>query len=486
MELEVFARIVQRWWLAIVAALLIGGAVGYSYADSRTPVYQAGVDLLVGPLSADTNVLRAAGQTAQTYAELASASSTLDTVGANLGDPGASDALVTATASEVTRILRVRVRDDDANFVAAVANGIAAELGRVADAEVQAAQLEGGASDPNVYRVGEIRVLESADPPNNPISPNKQLIVVLGGLAMMVAVAVAVIGYEYMRQAVRVLGDLTRLLPDRVFGRIERSWDPTADKTDRLPVLRNDHSPTATSLRGLSVDLISQLASDSPNGALVFGGVDDDDRSGDVAVNVAAALATTGRRVAMIDANDSTHEVRTWLAPACEPSGEASSIDVSDGATIEFVGRYVAIEPGILDLYATAMTVVPARSELESALVGLADEYDHVVLHTAPAFGSSSAVRWASASAGSVLVVTSDVASARTVDRCALTLSRGADNFIGAVFDERPRVRRRVSLLRRLFGGGRTSVPEGRSSVPTRSAAIGSAAQVAPQGSGQN
>jgi Mrp family chromosome partitioning ATPase/capsular polysaccharide biosynthesis protein len=477
LELEVFARIVQRWWLGIAVGLLVGALVGFSFAESRTPVYQAGADVLVGPLSADSSLLRAAGQTAQTYAELASASSTMDIVADAMSNPRASDVAVTATASDVTRILKIRVRGDDAALVADVANGIAAELERQGGAEVQAAQLAGGATDPNVYRVGEIRILEGATPPSKPISPNKQLITVLGGLSMMVAVAVAVIAYEYTRQAVRVLADVARIVPGKVFGRIERAWDPVSDHGDRIPVLRNEHGPTAISLRGLSIDLASQLPAESPNVALVFGGVDDGDRSGDVAVNVAAALASTGRRVALIDANETTREVRTWLWSACEHPVEPLAIHITSTAQIDLEGRYSKIESGVLDLYSTEMTRLPELADLEAALVDLGEGYDHVVVHTAPAFGSPAAVRWAAAAAGCVLVVTSEVASSRTVERCALTLSRGARYFVGAVFDERPQAQRRVPLLRRLFGGGSRAQPiERREPAPVVGAAPRSAA----------
>ncbi len=466
MELEVFGRIGKRWWLGLVLALVVGSLIGFAFAESRTPVYQAGADLLIGPLSADSSVLRAAGQTAQTYAELASASSTLDVVTAELAAPSASDADVTATASDVTRILKVRVRGEDAEVVADVANAIAAELERVADDEVRAAQVAGGSDDPNVYRVGEVRVLETATPPTTPISPNKQLITALGGLAMLIAVAVAVVAYEYNRQAVRVIGDVDRIVPGGVFGRIERSWDSSSEYGDKIAVLRSDQGPTAISLRGLSIDLASQLPPGGANAALVFGGLDAKDRSGDVAVNVAAALASTGRRVALIDADEINREVRDRLFSACEHSAEPLDVPIDHTAKIVLGGRYPSIESGVLDLYSTEMTRLPEQSEFEAALTDLGAGYDHVVLHTAPAFGSPAAVRWSAAAAGTVLVVTSEVASARTVEQCALTLSRSAHNFIGAVFDERPPSQRRTPFLRRVFGGGARTGARERASVP--------------------
>lgn len=477
MELEVFARIMKRWWLGVLAAFVLGSLIGFSFAESRTPVYQAGTDLLVGPLAADSNVLRAAGQTAQTYAELASASSTIDTVALVLSDPAASTVTVTATASDVTRILKVRVRGDDSTLVADVANGIAQELERLAGDEVGAAQIAGGSDDPSLYRVGEVRVLEAATPPAKPIAPNKPLIIALGGLALMITVLVAIIAYEYTRQAVRVIGDLDRIVPGSVLGRIERSWDTINEVDGAIAVLRNEHGPTSTSLRGLSVDLVAQLPPGRSNEALVFGGVGDGDRSADVAVNVAAALASTGRSVALIDANEPAREVRAWLWPECDHPIEPLAVQISPNAKISLEGRYSMVDSGVLDLYSTELTRLPEQKDLESALADLGAGYDHVVLHTAPAFGSPAAMRWAAAAAGSVLVVTAELASAPTVERCALTLSRGATYFVGSVFDERPRSRRRTSLLRRLFGGGGRSTNRAH---PVRAAAGAPTRQAVP------
>lgn len=481
MELEVFARIVHRWWLGLVIALVVGSLIGFTFAESRTPVYQAGTDLLIGPLSADTNILRASGQTAQTYAELASASSTLDVVAVEFA--GVSDATVTAIASDVTRILKIRVRVDDAGLAAGVANAIATELERVASAEVAAAQVAGGSADPNVYRVGEVRVLEVATAPTTPISPNKRLITALGGLSMLVTIAVAVIAYEYNRQAVRVIGDVDRIVPGGVFGRIERSGDPTTEYGDRIAVLRSERSPTAISLSGLSIDLASHVPPDGANAALVFGGLAAGDRSGDVAVNVAAALASTGRSVALIDADETNREIRDRLSSVCEHPAEPLEVHINQTAMIALAGRYAAIDSGVLDVYSTEMIKLPDRSELEISLADLGAGYDHIVLHTAPAFGSPAAVRWSAAAGGTVLVVTSEVASARTVDRCVMTLSRGARHFIGVVFDERPRLRLRTPLLRRLFGGGARVGSGTRSKAP---AAVGSTSHQVAQSSGQS
>ena len=186
---------------------------------------------------------------------------------------------------------------------------------------------------------------------------------------------------------------------------------------------------------------------------------------------------------ALIDADETNREVRERLWSACEHPVEPLEVQINQTASIGLAGRFSTIDSGVLDVYSTEMTKLPDRSELEVALADLGAGYDHIVLHTAPAFGSPAAVRWSAAAGGTVLVVTSEIASARTVEQCVLTLSRGARHFIGAVFDERPRSQRRTPLIRRLFGGGARVGGKERLSAP---AAVGSATRPAAQPSGQS
>jgi Mrp family chromosome partitioning ATPase len=215
--------------------------------------------------------------------------------------------------------------------------------------------------------------------------------------------------------------------------------------------------PTANSFRGLSVDIAAQIPSEGAGAGLVVGGVAAGDRSADVALNIAAAWAMTGRRVALIDADESSHPVRSSLRTVLEPPDQPTRINLGQGADVVLDGRYEGVDTGVLDVYSTDFVRLAQRHRFGTAMSELGASYDYVVVFTEPAFGSATAVRWAGAASGALLVVGSDVASARTVQQCAATLSRAANLFLGVVFDERRRRRRWLSFWRRLFGAGGSS-----------------------------
>ncbi|MDQ3867018.1 MAG: hypothetical protein M3304_09375, partial [Actinomycetota bacterium] len=139
--------------------------------------------LLTGPLSADFDTIRASGQLAQTYAELATSRRVLDAVRRQLRLRQSLDDLVasvSATGNEVTRIVGVRARSDDAKLAARIANGIGSRLA-------------GETSQTPDQPAGQLRVIDSASPPSSPVEPRVPLITVLGAIAGLIGAAVLVL-----------------------------------------------------------------------------------------------------------------------------------------------------------------------------------------------------------------------------------------------------------------------------------------------------
>jgi uncharacterized protein involved in exopolysaccharide biosynthesis len=84
-ELTGYFAIVRRWWWTLLVATWIAGLSGYLLASQLPKVYEAEVRLLVGPINTDINTQRAAGQLAQTYAELITSGPVVETVIRDLG-----------------------------------------------------------------------------------------------------------------------------------------------------------------------------------------------------------------------------------------------------------------------------------------------------------------------------------------------------------------------------------------------------------------
>jgi capsular polysaccharide biosynthesis protein len=174
----------RRWGCTLAAAMAIAGLVGFIVASSRTPTYESSAVLLVGPINTDRaglDTLRAAGQIAETYAQLATSRPVIDATERRLALPDDS-ASISARASEVTRLLTVKVRDQDPERGARIANAHAKEL--VALAARERARTRGP---------GKLQIVDPAQPVESPSHPAVAIAIVcaltgllgLLGLALM-------------------------------------------------------------------------------------------------------------------------------------------------------------------------------------------------------------------------------------------------------------------------------------------------------------
>jgi capsular polysaccharide biosynthesis protein len=120
------AGIWRRAWIVVLATA--GAAFAAHVAATAHPrVHEANAVMLVGPLKADIDTLRASGPLAETYAELAQSRPVLAATDRRLHEPGAASA-ITTSANQTTRLLTVEARDADAARAARIANAHAATL----------------------------------------------------------------------------------------------------------------------------------------------------------------------------------------------------------------------------------------------------------------------------------------------------------------------------------------------------------------------
>lgn len=130
--IQQYLNIVQRWlWLLILASIGCG-AVAYSVTSAKPAVYEATSRLIVGPgisgVNPDLNAFRAGGQLMRTYAELATTRPVLESVATELQSQLNSEKLkemISVKTDDLTQILSVRVRGNDADQVVTIANAVA-------------------------------------------------------------------------------------------------------------------------------------------------------------------------------------------------------------------------------------------------------------------------------------------------------------------------------------------------------------------------
>ena len=199
--------LVRRWWWLVTVTAVAAAAVAWLVGSHAPKTYQAETKLLVGPVSADFNTLHASGELGKTYAELATSRPIFDAAVRAAGiAPAPTEGAVSATSSDVTRIVDVRASQASAVGAARLADAVAAQLvqlrGRLPVQRTDAATAI--MRDPSLaplkrnqrqaVRVavgrlglsataGDLAVVERAVVPRHPVSPRVELFVVGAALA---------------------------------------------------------------------------------------------------------------------------------------------------------------------------------------------------------------------------------------------------------------------------------------------------------------
>ena len=420
MELSGYLATARRWWWTLLVATWIAGLAGYLVATRIPPTYEARALMLVGPYEGDLNTLRASGQLALTYADLVTTTPRLEAAIAQVGaDISASDlkAATRVTANDTTRTLTIRAQHRDPKTAAELANALAGQL---------TALVSLGTGRPE----GQLLIIEFASPPTTPVAPQVSLIAILTALAGFLGALVVVVLIEYIGATVRSRDDVTRLVPVPFLGQIEgqRSSQPGRGLVvERLPASR-----LASSYRIVATKVVF-ADTEEPVHSLLLVGAQSGDGSGETAVNLAAALATSGRRTVLIDGDD--------------VDGEATSLlGLEDRPGLSEVIRGQADLRSVVLAHGPDLHVVPVgRSSLEflddgavrRIMQGLLSDHDLVIVAGPPTLGSAEALVYARVSDASVVVVRRDQTKRDALAHAVESLTLVGANVLGVVLDAR-------------------------------------------------
>jgi polysaccharide biosynthesis transport protein len=420
LELSGYLATARRWWWTLLVATWIAGLAGYLVATRIPPTYEARAFMLVGPYEGDLNTLRASGQLALTYADLVTTQPRLEAAIAQVGTNLTAAELKSATrvtANDTTRTLTIRAQHGNPTTAAELANALAGQL---------TALVELGTGRPE----GQLQVMEFASPPTTPVAPQVSLIAILTALAGFLGALVVVVLIEYIGATVRSRDDVTRLVPVPFLGQIEgqRSSQPGRGLVvERLPASRLASSYRIVATRVVFAD------SEEPVQSLLMVGAQSGDGTGETAVNVAAALATSGRRTVLIDGD--------------HVDGEATSLlGLEDRPGLAEVIRGQADLGSVVLAHGADLHVVPVgRSSLASLDDGavrrvmqrLLADHDLVIVAGPPTLGSAEALVYARASDASVVVVRRDQTKRDALAHAVESLTLVGANVLGVVLDAR-------------------------------------------------
>jgi capsular polysaccharide biosynthesis protein len=411
-----YLSLIRRWWWTLLVATWVAGLLAFVVAIQIPPTFESRVRLLVGPINTDLNTLRAGGQLVQTYAELVTSrpllESTVDELGLTI-DVADLQENVSASPDDVRRLLTIRVQSGSPDDAATIANTLAQEL-------IQLASGGAGPARPE----GELSIIEFAEAPTSAVAPQVSLLVILASVAGLLGATVLVLLVEFFSDRVRSSDELQGLagapilgsvaLPDGALGRQPRVLFEAGPGSV-------DFSLLATKIRAIDDGAIRRL--------VVFG-LRDNDNSGAVAANLAAALVSSGASAALIDAAGGSRGISSRLAATGEPglaellADPSRTIDDLDPVAV----RGVTIVPGALEPVA-----LDGPADATRALDRVAIDHDLVVIHAPPAATTAVGLTWATVADAALLVVPADGGGRQPVVATSENLSIVGARLIGVV-----------------------------------------------------
>ena len=301
---------------------------------------------------------------------------------------------------------------------------------QIYDLLLERTQVTGSAQEISPVRT---RVLDQALIPSGPISPNRQqnmLRGVAGGLLLALAVAFSI---ERLDNRVRSPDDVRDYLEIPFIGLLPEVRHTA--KSTPLVATNGSVPQFAEELRHIRTNLIFSFSGDAPRSVVVTSAGPNEGKSV-VASNLAVALAQTGERVLLVDADMRRPTVHTNFSLAQEPG--LSNVLVGDCGLSEAVQRADVGNLSILP----AGRCPPDPSELLGSreltrLLGvLGTRFSWILFDTPPVIAVTDPCVLAHVVSGVVFVVGADQVSRQLARRAIEQIATARGTLVGGVLNK--------------------------------------------------
>lgn len=425
MEIGEYLAALRKRWFVIAILGLLGAGLGYYQAQSTTPLYRSTAKVFVSLARGDTVADLVQGSTytrnlVESYVQLATVPAVLEPVVEELDltiDARQLSGIVHAEAPLDTMIIEISASSRSPQRASDIANAVAAQLSTTV--ESLSPTSEDGIASVKMTTVGP------ATPAAAPYSPNKKLLVATGGFLGLALGFVVALLWARLDTKVRSTGDVPREPARVVLGSIP--YDRAVSKEGPTTIIEHPRGALAEAYRRVRAN-IDFLDSTDPVRSFVVTSTMPGEGKSTTSVSLALALADTGRRVLLVDADLR----RPAIARICGLEGDVGLTTVlARKATLDDVRQPWGLEG--LDIV-TAGLVPPNPTQLidSAGLAAFLEEaqatYDMVIVDTSPLLAVSDGAVLARLTGGALVI-----ARARKVDRRDLVESLATIDAMGAV-----------------------------------------------------
>jgi capsular exopolysaccharide synthesis family protein len=433
-ELRDYLRVLRKRWLLVTLLTVLCLAGATTATLLMTPQYEAKAQLFVSTQASDdaSQLLQGSSfsqQRVKSYADIVTSPRVLQPVIDKLD--------LTVSASQLAEKVGAEAPLDTVLINVSVRNRSAAQAQHIADAvSMQFIDVVQELEKPQGERAAPVKVsvVQPAQLPQVPVTPNKKLNLALGllvGLALGLGAAVL---RETFDTSIKGENDVKAITEAPVLGGI--AFDPDAAK--RPLIVQNDpHSPRAEAFRQLRTNLQFVDVADHPKSIVVTSSVPGEGKSTSTA-NLAITLAAAGSTVALVEGDLRRPRVAEYM-------GIEGAVGVTN-LLIGQAGLDDVLQPwgnGRLQVLACG-PIPPNPSELlgsqpmDDLLRSLEKRFDYVIIDSPPLLPVTDAAVVSRLAGGAVIVAGSGLVDREQLRRSLETLDAVDVRLLGILMNRLP------------------------------------------------
>ena len=280
-------------------------------------------------------------------------------------------------------------------------------------------------------KTSNIRVVDAAETPRNPVTPNTRnnlLLALFGGATLAMGLAFF---FEYIDNRIKSPDEIRQHLGLPFLGMVPALFD----KANENPLISNGVANNfSESFRNVRTNLLFSSA-DEGGRSVVITSTGPGEGKSVVAANLAVALAQAGQRVLLVDADMRKPRVHTVFGRPQEPGlsnvlvGNAKASEAVQATTVQ----------GLWVMPAGVQPPNPAEllgsKRFKDFLASLAQHFDWVLIDTPPVMAVTDSSVVAHLASGVLFVVGAEMTNRHAAQRALEQLEQARGKFIGAVLN---------------------------------------------------
>lgn len=430
MTLREYIASLRKYWFVIVALAALGGLAGYAYAQFQPDLYRSQSSVMVIPARGDNTSELVQGSSyvqnlVQTYAVVATSPTVLEPVIRSLDLQTSPQALAQTISVESplnTVVLNISVVAREPARAQRIADAVAEELaGAVQDLSPQNAD-----NKPAV----RVQTISPAKIAQSPFSPNVRLFVGAGAVIGLLLGVVFAILRRLLATRVVTRADIAAQTDTPLLGELYQAGAGTTLATVVRTAPRGSVTESArnivANLRFANVDGVTKVI-------LVTSGTSGEGKSS-VSVSIAEIMAEQGARVLLIDADLRRASIAELTG--LEGAVGLTTVLLRDVSVSEAIQEW---QPNLDVLTSGVLPPNPVQlltsDHLRQLIESVRDEYDYVIIDSAPVLAVSDPLWLASTTDGMVVVTRSRMTKREDLTRTLATLEATREPIIGIILN---------------------------------------------------